>query len=151
MSAGRISCRWLKQLVCWWVGGLCCKKCPFYAKQAVFQNTDGPTNRPTQQVLESRARSWFPWCCRLWSATRQPSWATRFNPFNWFPAWRPTSMNQLFQAESRMLRLVKANLDKFFVNICNDKYRQVRVCSVEFLGLPYVRGSPFISQCLALR
>jgi len=32
-------------------------------------------------------------------------------------------MNQLFQAESRMLRLVKANLDKFFVNICNDKYR----------------------------
>jgi len=32
-------------------------------------------------------------------------------------------MNQLFQAESQMLRLVKSNLDRFFINICNDKYR----------------------------
>jgi len=32
-------------------------------------------------------------------------------------------MNQLYQAESQMLRLVKSNLDRFFISICNDRYR----------------------------
>lgn len=32
-------------------------------------------------------------------------------------------MNLLYNAESQMLRKVKSSLDRFFVNVCNDKYR----------------------------